>query len=58
MKLVPEGIEGQVPYKGPVRDVVHQLVGVVKLLRGGVQALLRGEEVLLLHGVEPHRRSP
>ena len=27
MKLVPEGIEGQVPYKGPVRDVVHQLVG-------------------------------
>ena len=27
LKLVPEGIEGQVPYKGPVGDVVHQLVG-------------------------------
>ncbi len=26
-KLVPEGIEGQVPYKGSVHDVVHQLVG-------------------------------
>jgi IMP dehydrogenase len=27
MKLVPEGIEGRVPYKGPVASVVHQLVG-------------------------------
>ena len=26
-KLVPEGIEGQVPYKGPAGTVVHQLVG-------------------------------
>jgi IMP dehydrogenase len=26
-KLVPEGIEGQVPYKGPLSDVVHQLMG-------------------------------
>ncbi len=26
-KLVPEGIEGRVPYKGPVADVVYQLVG-------------------------------
>jgi IMP dehydrogenase len=26
-KLVPEGIEGRVPYKGPVTDVVYQLVG-------------------------------
>jgi IMP dehydrogenase len=26
-KLVPEGVEGRVPYKGPVRDYVHQLVG-------------------------------
>jgi len=26
-KLVPEGIEGQVPYKGPVADIVHQLTG-------------------------------
>ena len=27
LKLVPEGIEGQVPYKGPMEAVVHQLVG-------------------------------
>jgi IMP dehydrogenase len=26
-KIVPEGIEGQVPYRGPVAGVVHQLVG-------------------------------
>ncbi|MET1756549.1 IMP dehydrogenase [Novosphingobium sp. RD2P27] len=34
MKLVPEGIEGQVPYKGPARDVIHQLVGGVKAAMG------------------------
>ncbi len=27
LKLVPEGVEGQVPYKGPVANVLHQLVG-------------------------------
>ena len=27
LKLVPEGIEGQVPYKGPTENVLHQLVG-------------------------------
>jgi IMP dehydrogenase len=26
-KLVPEGIEGRVPYKGPLADTLHQLVG-------------------------------
>ncbi|MFZ2447920.1 MAG: IMP dehydrogenase [Syntrophobacteraceae bacterium] len=26
-KLVPEGIEGKVPYRGPIHDVVHQLIG-------------------------------
>jgi len=34
MKLVPEGIEGQVPYKGPAKDVIHQLVGGVKAAMG------------------------
>jgi IMP dehydrogenase len=34
LKLVPEGIEGQVPYKGHVRDVIHQLVGGVKAAMG------------------------
>ena len=26
-KIVPEGIEGQVPYRGPLRAVAHQLIG-------------------------------
>jgi IMP dehydrogenase len=34
LKLVPEGIEGQVPYKGMARDVIHQLVGGVKAAMG------------------------
>ena len=29
-KMVPEGIEGRVPYKGPVADVLYQLVGGLK----------------------------
>jgi len=27
LKLVPEGVEGRVPYKGPVTNVIHQLIG-------------------------------
>jgi IMP dehydrogenase len=34
MKLVPEGIEGQVPYKGAAKDVIHQLVGGIKAAMG------------------------
>jgi len=34
MKLVPEGVEGQVPYKGPAKDVLHQLTGGVKAAMG------------------------
>ncbi|MFO1106804.1 MAG: IMP dehydrogenase [Amaricoccus sp.] len=33
-KLVPEGIEGQVPYKGPVAGVLHQLVGGLRAAMG------------------------
>jgi len=33
-KLVPEGIEGQVPYKGPVGSVLHQLVGGLRAAMG------------------------
>ena len=38
LKLVPEGIEGQVPFKGSAKDVVHQLVGGVKASMGYVGA--------------------
>jgi IMP dehydrogenase len=34
LKLVPEGVEGQVPYKGPVSNVIHQLVGGLKAAMG------------------------
>lgn len=36
LKLVPEGIEGQVPYKGPVSGVLHQLAGGLKAAMGYV----------------------
>jgi len=38
LKLVPEGIEGQVPYKGPVAAVLHQLAGGLRAAMGYVGA--------------------
>jgi len=38
LKLVPEGIEGQVPYKGPVDGVLHQLVGGLRAGMGYIGA--------------------
>lgn len=38
LKLVPEGIEGQVPYKGPVGSVLHQLAGGLRASMGYVGA--------------------
>ena len=38
LKLVPEGIEGQVPYKGPADSVLHQLVGGLRAGMGYVGA--------------------
>ena len=35
-KLVPEGIEGRVPYKGPVSAIIHQLMGGVRSSMGYV----------------------
>jgi IMP dehydrogenase len=34
LKLVPEGVEGRVPYKGPTRQVIHQLVGGLRSAMG------------------------
>ncbi len=34
LKLVPEGIEGQVPYKGPIATIIHQLVGGLRAAMG------------------------
>jgi IMP dehydrogenase len=38
LKLVPEGIEGQTPYKGPVAPILHQLIGGVRASMGYVGA--------------------
>ena len=35
-KLVPEGIEGRVPYRGPLRSIVHQLAGGLRAAMGYV----------------------
>ena len=37
-KLVPEGVEGQVPYRGPLAQVAHQLVGGLRAAMGYVGA--------------------
>ncbi|WP_405821182.1 IMP dehydrogenase [Streptomyces sp. NBC_01390] len=42
-KLVPEGIEGQVPYRGPLANVLHQLVGGLRQTMGYVGAATVGE---------------
>jgi IMP dehydrogenase len=33
-KLVPEGIEGRVPYRGPARNIVHQMMGGLRAAMG------------------------
>jgi IMP dehydrogenase len=38
LKLVPEGVEGQVPYRGPVGAVLHQLAGGLRAAMGYVGA--------------------
>ncbi len=34
LKLVPEGVEGRVPYKGPVGNIIHQLAGGLRAAMG------------------------
>jgi IMP dehydrogenase len=42
-KLVPEGIEGRVPYKGPLRESIYQLVGGLRASMGYVGCATIGE---------------
>jgi IMP dehydrogenase len=39
MKLVPEGIEGQVPFKGPIAPILHQMAGGLRAAMGYVGAV-------------------
>jgi len=36
LKLVPEGVEGQVPYKGPIAPILHQMIGGLRAAMGYV----------------------
>jgi IMP dehydrogenase len=54
-KLVPEGIEGRVPYKGPVADVLFQMVGG---LRSGMGYCGSADLEQLRREVEMIRISP
>ena len=38
LKLVPEGIEGQVPYRGPIAPILYQLAGGLRAAMGYVGA--------------------
>ncbi len=55
LKLVPEGVEGRVPYKGPVATVIHQLVGGLKAAMGytgcrTIQEMQRNAEFFRITG--------
>ncbi len=61
LKLVPEGVEGRVPYKGPVATVIHQLVGGLKAAMGytgcrTISDMQRGAEFFRITGAG-HRES-
>ncbi len=43
LKLVPEGVEGRVPYKGPLGTIVHQLVGGLRAAMGYTGSATVGE---------------
>jgi len=63
LKLVPEGIEGQVPYKGPVDGVLHQLVGGLRAGMGYVgaanlQALRERARFLRVSAAALHENHP
>ena len=73
MKLVPEGVEGRVPYKGPAAQVLHQLIGGLRAAMGytgnGTIAEMQkncgfvritgaGRRESHVHGVHVTRESP
>jgi IMP dehydrogenase len=58
LKLVPEGIEGQVPYKGPVSGVLHQLAGGLRAAMGYTGAKRRCPEFELSGKRRPSCASP
>ena len=58
MKLVPEGIEGQVAFKGPARDVIHQLVGGISAAMGYTGSATHRRPAAARAVRPDHRRRP
>ena len=58
LKLVPEGIEGRVPYKGPVGNIIHQLVGGLRAAMGYTGNGTIAEMQQNCHVPAHHRRRP
>ena len=54
LKLVPEGIEGQVPYRGPVAQIVHQLVGGLRAAMGYTGNATHRGDAAALHLLAGH----
>ena len=52
-KLVPEGIEGRVPYKGPVSDVMFQMVGGLRQ-RNGLRRMRRHRRAAYASRIRSH----
>ncbi|MEO4055654.1 IMP dehydrogenase [Solibacillus sp. CAU 1738] len=62
-KLVPEGIEGRLPYKGPLADTIHQLVGGVRAGMGycgtaNLQALREESQFIRMTGAGLRESHP
>lgn len=62
-KLVPEGIEGRVPYKGPVADTVYQLVGGIRAGMGycgtkNLEALKLNSRFIRISGASLRENHP
>lgn len=62
-KLVPEGIEGRLPYKGPLADTVHQLIGGIRAGMGycgtgNLQALREESQFIRMTGLGLRESHP
>ncbi len=62
-KLVPEGIEGRVPYKGPLADVVYQLIGGLRAGMGycgtkNIQELIDNSRFIRITGAGLRESHP
>ncbi|HEX7341622.1 MAG TPA: IMP dehydrogenase [Rhodanobacteraceae bacterium] len=62
-KLVPEGIEGRVPYRGPMRNIVHQMMGGLRASMGycgcaDIEAMRHGPQFVRVTGAGLREAHP